>query len=164
MHRHQIVAQILLILSILNSALAAPVVLSVQEMPGKRSFVAVRVPTEGVVAVLEKRPFDPEWETPAKPSPGSSEIQPSSEPSSEISEIKSSPENSEFQTTTSPEHAESQVSLPTSPPKKISTRPKIMTPGNIKSAKIYAGAALISAVILSLVDINISFQNRSSSS
>lgn len=150
MHQHQIVAQILLIFSILNSALAAPAVLSVREMRGERSVVAVRVPTEGVVAVLEKRPFDPEWET----SEGSSRSSP------ETSETQSTiPETSETQST-SPEQPKPQ---PTRPPKRISTRPKIMTPEKIKSTKIVAGIALLTSVVLSLVDINVSLQNTSSS-
>jgi hypothetical protein len=87
MHLHRIVAQILLILSILNSVLAAPVV-RVREIPGTRGAVAVRVPAEGVVSVLVKRP-----ETSAGPSPG----QP--EPHS-----TTSPEHSGPLTTTNPEH------------------------------------------------------------
>lgn len=67
MHQHKIVAQILLILSILNSALAAPVV-GVREIPGARGAVAVRVPAEGVVAVLEKRLLENQQESSAGPS------------------------------------------------------------------------------------------------
>jgi len=55
MHRHKIVAQILLTLSIFNSVLAATVV-TAREIPGAVGAVAVRRPAEGVVAVLEKRP------------------------------------------------------------------------------------------------------------
>jgi hypothetical protein len=95
--------------------------------------VAVRVPTKGVpvVAVLEKRPFDPEWETPEGSRPLSPEI---SEPQ------------------------------PTRPPKRISTRPKLMTPEHIKAAKIITGAALFTATIVTLIDINISLMQNSSSS
>jgi hypothetical protein len=64
MHRHKTVAQILLILSIFSSVLAAPV-LRVREMPGA---VAVRVPAEGAVAVLEKR-IDWPWSSKKKPQP-----------------------------------------------------------------------------------------------
>ena len=56
MHRHKIVAQILLILFILNSVLAAPIV-RVREIPGARGTVAVRVPAEGVVAAVREAAF-----------------------------------------------------------------------------------------------------------
>ena len=58
MHQHKIVTRILLILTILNSVPAAPVI-QLREIPKTRGALAVRVPAEGVVAVLEKRPFVP---------------------------------------------------------------------------------------------------------
>jgi hypothetical protein len=54
MHRHRMVAQILLIIPIINSGLAAPAV-SVREIQEARRALAVPVPAEGVVAVLQKR-------------------------------------------------------------------------------------------------------------
>jgi hypothetical protein len=77
MHRQKAVAQILLILSILNSVLAAPIL--IREMPGARGAVAVRVPAEGVVAVLEKQPFEPRQQTGSTPGsqPGTSTAHPS---------------------------------------------------------------------------------------
>ena len=58
MHQHKIVTRILLILTILNSVPAAPVI-QLREIPKTRGALAVRAPAEGVVAVLEKRPFVP---------------------------------------------------------------------------------------------------------
>ncbi|KAI0281701.1 hypothetical protein BGY98DRAFT_958539 [Russula aff. rugulosa BPL654] len=56
MHRQRILAQILLMLSILNSVLAAPAI-SAREVHEARRALAVRVPSaERVVAVLQKRP------------------------------------------------------------------------------------------------------------
>jgi hypothetical protein len=117
MHRYQIVAQILLVLSILNSALAAPAVLSVREVPVERGVVAVRVPAEGVVAVLQKRPFEPEWETSQGPSPS----------------------------TTSPEQPKPQLPAPPKKPwtrPKTFTPEKLRAAGFIAGAALFTSAVL----------------------
>lgn len=57
MHQHKTVAQILLIISILNSVLAAPAV-SARETYEIRNAMAARAPAEGAVVVLSKRPYN----------------------------------------------------------------------------------------------------------
>jgi hypothetical protein len=101
MHLRKIVARTLLILSILNSVPAAPVV-RVREIPGARGAVAVRAPAEGVVAVLEKRDFDTlgldeAWFLLLGGRPASSKPPPPSKPASPKpgwkQNLKMSPEN-----------------------------------------------------------------------
>jgi hypothetical protein len=99
MHLRKIVARTLLILSILNSVPAAPVV-RVREIPGARGAVAVRAPAEGVVAVLEKRDFDAleaAWFLLPDDKPASSKLPPPPKPASPKpgwkQNLKMSPEN-----------------------------------------------------------------------
>jgi hypothetical protein len=105
MHQHKIVAQVLLILTILNSVLAAPIV-RVREMPKAPGAVAVQVESQS-----PPNPENPE--TQSTTGPGSPE--PQSQTSPEISETQSptGPEISETQSPTGPENPEPQ--LPTSP-------------------------------------------------
>ncbi|KAF8487746.1 hypothetical protein F5888DRAFT_1893787 [Russula emetica] len=75
MHHHKIVAQILLILTILNSVLAAPI----GKIPQARGAVAVRVPAEGVVLVKRPQPATsegPNTETQSMTSPQNHEVPP----------------------------------------------------------------------------------------
>lgn len=174
MHPHKIIAQILLILSILNSVLAAPI-FRVREIPGARDVVAARVPAEGVVAVLEKRPFnDPQPGT----SPGPSPEQPQSTTDPEHlspSPSTTDPEHPEQpQSATNPEHPESHSTQPPEPtepeevyhdasseelgppepsrrPSKTVSIPKIMTPGKIKAVKYVGIASILTAAYLSLL-------------
>jgi hypothetical protein len=112
MHQHKIVAQILLMLTVLNSVLAAPVV-HVREIPKERGTVAVRVPAEGMATVLEKRPYVPPTEpgTSAGPSPGSPEPQLTS-PENTGPQSATLPENAGPQSTTNPEHTGPQSTSP----------------------------------------------------
>jgi hypothetical protein len=154
MHRHKIVAQILLILSILNFVLAAPIV-RVREIPGARGAVAVRVPAEGVVAVLEKRPWAPQPGTSGGPGP----------------------EQPEPQSTTSPEHPETEKVYhdaspgPPGPPEteevyhdasseelkppetssKAAWKQKIFTPEKIKAIKYVGIAGILTTAYLGLL-------------
>lgn len=152
MHQYKIVAQILLILSILNSVLAAPIV-RVREMPEARGAVAVRAPAEGVVAVLVKRPSE-EPGTSAGSSPG---------PQSTVEHPQLRPE-------TNPEHSEpvyydtsSEELGPPEPdrarPSNAAWRQKIMTPEKIKATKYAGVVGLLSAAYLSLLITEITHGN-----
>ncbi|KAN0113874.1 hypothetical protein V8E52_007346 [Russula decolorans] len=144
MHLHKIVAQILLILSILNSVLAAPVV-RVREIPRARGAVAVRVPAEGVVSVLEKRPYLPQW------------LQwwgASAAPSPEQPQSTANHEHPESQSTQPPELTETEEvyhDASEGPPSNAAWRQKIMTPGKIKAAKYVGITSLLTAAYLSLL-------------
>jgi hypothetical protein len=118
MHQHKIVAQILLILTILNSVPAAPV-LPLQEIPKARGAVAVRVPAEGVVAVLEKRPFVPLYEP---------EISVGSSPDHTGPLSMTYPEISGPQSTTNPEHTGPQSTNPENPEAQSTTNHEISGP------------------------------------
>lgn len=119
MHQHKIVARILLMLAVLNSVLAAPVVY-VREIPKARGAVAVRVPAEGMAAVLQKRPY--EQGTSTGPNPGNPEPQSpppeNSGPQSTTSlghtgpQLATPPENSGSQSATSPGHTGPQSDIP----------------------------------------------------
>jgi hypothetical protein len=112
MHQHKIVVQILLMLTVLNSVLAAPVV-HVREIPKARGAVAVRVPAEGMTAVLKKRPYVPPTEpgTSAGPSPGNPEPQLTS-PENTGPQSATLPGNAGPQSTTNPEHTGPQPTNP----------------------------------------------------
>jgi hypothetical protein len=153
MHQHKIVAQILLILTILNSVLAAPI-LRVREMPEARGAVAVRAPAEGVVAVLVKRPSEEPPE-----SVGSS-------PGPQLTAASGHPQ----QPATDPEEtyhdASSEDLGPPEPNRPVSSnaawRQKIMTPEKIKATKYAAAVALLTTAYLSLLVPEIDHGNSQS--
>ena len=111
MYQRRILAQILLILSILNSVLAAPIV-HVREMPKACGALAAQVGREGMAAVLEKRPFNPAWETLAGSSTGQPEIQPDTQagPSTEHSGAQR-----ESSAAVNPEHPQIQLDTQAGP-------------------------------------------------
>jgi hypothetical protein len=176
MHRQKAVAQILLILSILHSVLAAPIL--IREMPGARGAVAVRVPAEGVVAKLEKRPFEPLQQTGSTPGsqPGTSTAHPSPRTGTDPYKgfdwegwMNGHNPGSQPGTSTGPtpghSGTQSVASSEESGPLKPQPKPqpqravssnavwkqKIMTPEKIKAAKYFGAAGLLTAAYMSLL-------------
>jgi hypothetical protein len=174
MHRHKIVAQILLILSVLNSVLAAPAV-SVREMHEARRALAVRVPAEGAVAVLQKRPYplppppSPESESNAFGQSPEHPLPPLPPPESESNALGQSPEHQlppppppeSNALGHSPEHPVPQEDYHDAStvlkPQAGSSRPsawkpeKIMTPEKIKAVKYVGIAGLATIAYMSLL-------------
>jgi hypothetical protein len=149
MHQHKIVAQVILILSVVNFVLAAP---TVREIHETRDDVVVRVLAEDVGAVMEKRfkIFPSFFGTPIIPW--------------EDSDWDSGDEGYETAPDEPSDHSstltEQQQPAPPAPSQK---RPKIMTPDKIKATKIVAGVGLLTVALLGIVDIQVS-QNNSSAS
>jgi hypothetical protein len=179
MHRQKTVAQILLILSILNSVLAAPIV--IRGMPGARGAVAVRDPGGGVVGTstgstpepqpnkgfdweswIKGHPRDPykdfNWESWSK---GVTSTQPTStgsspgHSSSETQSVASSKEipQPETQSVASSKEIPQPKPQPQSaaPSKAAAWKQKIMTPGKIKATKYVAAAGLLTAAYMGLL-------------
>jgi hypothetical protein len=142
MHQHKTLAQVILILSIVNFVLAAPVV---REIHKARDDMIVRVLAEDVGAVAEKRgnvfgthmiPWeDSDWDS-GDEGYGTAEDEPSG-------------------------HSSTPTEQP--PPAPSQKRPKIITPARIKATKIITGVGLLTAAVLGIVDIQISSQNSSAS-
>jgi hypothetical protein len=144
MHQHKTLAQVILILSIVNFVLAAPVVREIHEA---RDNVIVRVLAEDMGAVAEKRgntfgvytiPREEDWDSGDEGYETAED-----EPSGHSSTPTEQP--------------------PPPPPAPSQKRPKIFTPAKIKATKTIAGVALFTASILGIVDIMVSFQNSSAS-
>ena len=156
MHRHKILVQILLILSILNSVLAAPVV-RVGEIPGAPGAVAVRVPAEGVVAVLEKRPFWGLWGEPGSEHPETQSTGPPEPTGTEVhhdAPLELGPPETEpeevFHDASSKELKPSGT-LPIAAWKIAAWKQKMLTPENIKALKYAGTAGLIGTAYLGLL-------------
>ena len=145
MHQHKAVVQVIYILCFVNFVLAAPAVREI------RDDVMVRVPAEDMGTVVEKRfKF---FNTPMIPW--------------EDSSWDSGDEGYETASDEPPDHSPTSTSTPTpsdqpSTPRK-QKRPKIMTPEKIKTVKIVASVGLLTAAILSLVDIQVSSTNDTAS-
>jgi hypothetical protein len=153
MHRHKMVAQVILILSVVNFVLAAP---AVREIHEARDDVAVRVLAEDVGAVVEKRfkIFPSFFGTPM------TRWEDSDWDSSDDGYETAPDEPSDHSSTST----EQQPAPPTPSQKRPKIRrPKIMTPDKIKATKIVAGVGLLTVALLGIVDIQVS-QNNSSAS
>lgn len=161
MHRQKILAQILLMLSILNSVLAAPAV-SARGIHEARRALAVRVPSaERVEDVLQKRPEQeldtlrtnvvarlileelPEEDPHLQYQPQHSPIQPLS--AYEQSGIRPTPPPE-------PKPAEVSSGVPSKAPSSIPVwKEKIMTPQKVKALGIIGVAGLATSAYLSLL-------------
>jgi len=179
MHLHKTVAQFLLILSILYSALAAPAI-KVREMRDARDAVVARVPAEGVAAVLEERLFIPREDPPGTSesttdAPGSRPPSPPETPRPQTAEHPEpqSTNHPEPHSTNHPEphstnrpapeeifHDSSSDSFPLTKepgkpgngaPSNAVWRQKILTPEKLKAMKHIGGAGLLTAAYLSLL-------------
>ena len=182
MHRHRILVHILLTLSILNSVLAAPAV-SVREIHEARgvmvrSAMAARVPAEGGVAVLQKRPYEEPSSQPV-PQTGTSGLSPEHPPEEIYHDaLPNPPENHDALPNPAESHGalpnppESHGALP-NPPENHDTSPnppepeqppkqpskwqwkevyeKTMTPEKIKALKYVGLAGLVTTAYLGLL-------------
>ena len=163
MHLHKTVAQFLLILSILYSALAAPAI-KVREMRDARDAVVARVPAEGVAAVLEERLFIPR-EDPPGTSESTTDAPGSRPPSPPETPRPQTAEHPEPHSTNRPApeeifHDSSSDSFPLTKepgkpgngaPSNAVWRQKILTPEKLKAMKHIGGAGLLTAAYLSLL-------------
>ena len=182
MHQCKTVAKVILILSFVNIVLAAPAVREIHEAPDD---VIVRVLAEDMGAVVEKRynlfgtPMAP-WEdsdwgsgssdgyetAPDEPSrhithqtSSTSEIQPWTPEPGDTSDRSSTSRDPPTTSTETPPPSSSTSSLRRPRPRPPKP-PKIMTPEKIKATKIIAGVGLVTAAVLSLVDIDMVFKDQ----
>ena len=138
MRQHKTVAQVILILSIVNFVLAAP---AVREIHGARNDVMVRVLAEDVGAVKRFKIFgmpmipwkDSDWDS-----------------GDEGYATASDDEGYETALDEPSDHS----ATPTQ-----QKRPKMMTPAKIKAAKIVLGVGIFTAAVLGLVGIQVSLKN-----
>ena len=129
MHLHKIIFQIMLILSILNSVLAAPAV-SVREMHEARRALAVRENPPGTMT-----------DNAMEPSPDQSGPHSTNPPGPHEPEVYHG----------APEEFIPPASAPIKPPQTQWQRQKIMTPEKIKAIKYVGLAGLATSAYLSLL-------------
>ena len=144
MHQLKTIAQVILILSIVNFVLAAPAVRDIHEA---RDDVMVRVLAEDMGAVAEKRFINKFFGTPMIPW--------------EDSGWDSGDEGYETASDEPFDHPSTPAEQPPLTPSQ--KRPKIMTPARIKAAKIITGVGLFTAAILGIVIIHVSLKNNTAS-
>jgi len=170
MHQHKIVAQVILILSIVNFVRAAP---AVREIHGARDDMSPWALTEDVGAVAEKRgnafgtqstpleasgpvggSADDGYETASdEPFDHSSTL---ATPGGHLSTSATSSEPSDHSSTPT-------ELLPPQRPAPSREKPKIITPEKMKAVKIIAAAGLVTTAVLGLVVINLSLKDISPS-
>jgi hypothetical protein len=138
MHQHKAVAQLILILSILNFVLAAP---AVREIHEARDDVIVPVFAQDVEGVSDKLGNTLGGKLAYESRDG--ELLPGfvSPPS------------------TLPSESPPPTPTPKPGPPRTSTRPKIMTPEKIRATKIVTGVGLLTASLLGLLDIQLVYQD-----
>lgn len=150
MHQHKTVAQVMLILAIVNVVLAAP---AVREIHEARNDVMIQALAEDVGTVAEKwgnsfgrmtPRLDPE--DPVDEGYVTASDEPLDHSSTPTEQLQPAP----------PPPPPSAPSAPPLPRPATSKRPKIMTPEKIKSTVIITGAAVFTMAILGIVDIQIS--------
>jgi hypothetical protein len=153
MHQPKTVAQVILILSIVNFVLAAP---AVRKIHGARNDVMARVLAEDVGPVKRFKIFG----IPIIPWKDSG-----SDSGDEGYETASDDEGYE---TALDEPSDHSSTLSDGPSDYSSTstqqkRPKIMTPDRIKATKIGLGVGIFTAAVLGLVGIQVSLKNSTAS-
>jgi hypothetical protein len=144
MHRHKIIAQVTLILSIVSFVRAAP---AVREIHEARDDVIVRVLAEDTGTVAEKRgntfgvytiPWEEDWD--------------------------SGDEGYETAEDEPPAPVERPPPPPPPPPPPSSKMSKILTPASLKKAKIVGGVSLFTASILGIVAMQMLINKNSTAS
>jgi hypothetical protein len=155
MRQPKTVAQVILILSIVNFVLAAP---AVRKIHGARNDVMARVLAEDVGPVKQFKIFG----IPIIPWKDSDS---DSDSGDEGYETASDDEGYE----TAPDEPSDHSSTLSDGPSDYSStstqqkRPKIMTPARIKATKIALGVGIFTAAVLGLVGIQVSLKNSTAS-
>jgi hypothetical protein len=142
MHRHKILAQVILIFSIVSFVFAAPAVRGIDEA---RNDVIAQVLARDAEAVAKRGNMAGKFQMPSYESEWESD--------SDDDEEKG------YETSSDEPLDKDPSTAPATPQKLKSSKNPIMTPEKIKTVKILAGVGVLTIAVLGLVDFHVSNEN-----